>query len=41
MEYCNGGDLERYWTREGKRIKEQKALEIVIQILNGLSELHK
>ncbi|CAD8133875.1 unnamed protein product [Paramecium octaurelia] len=41
MEYCNGGDLERYWTKEGKKIKEQKAIEIVIQILNGLSELHK
>ncbi|CAD8134114.1 unnamed protein product [Paramecium pentaurelia] len=41
MEYCNGGDLERYWEKNGRIIKEQKVIEIIIQILNGLSQLHK
>ncbi|CAD8212341.1 unnamed protein product [Paramecium octaurelia] len=41
MEYCNGGDLEKYWEREGRRLQEQKVIDIIIQVLNGLSELHK
>ncbi|CAD8050708.1 unnamed protein product [Paramecium sonneborni] len=41
MEYCNGGDLENYWEKQGKKIEEQKVIDIIVQILNGLSELHK
>ncbi|CAD8143217.1 unnamed protein product [Paramecium pentaurelia] len=41
MEYCNAGDLEKYWEKQGKRIKEQNVIDIIIQVLNGLYELHK
>lgn len=40
MEYCNGkywkyinfigGDLEKYWERKGRRIAEQKVIDIII-----------
>ncbi|CAK62109.1 unnamed protein product (macronuclear) [Paramecium tetraurelia] len=41
MEYCNAGDLEKYWEKKGKRLQEQKVIDIIIQVLSGLSELHK
>jgi serine/threonine protein kinase len=39
MEYCNGGDLEKYL--EGKkRLTEDEATTFLKQILNGFRGLH-
>lgn len=34
MEFCNGGDLEKYIERKG-RLREDEAREFLKQILNG------
>ncbi|KAL4502139.1 hypothetical protein ABPG72_000374 [Tetrahymena utriculariae] len=39
MEYCEGGDLEKYLQKNGS-IPEQKAIGFLMQILAGLREIH-
>ena len=40
LDYCDGGDLKTY-LKKHKRLSEEKALNIVKQILNGYHELYK
>ncbi|EAR86906.1 Serine/Threonine kinase domain protein (macronuclear) [Tetrahymena thermophila SB210] len=39
MEYCEGGDLEKYLQKNGP-IPEQKAIGFLMQVLAGLREIH-
>ena len=42
MEYCNGGDLDKFIeNRKGKLLEENKIWEIFIKITIGLAEIHK
>lgn len=42
MEYCNGGDFERFvYSKQNKRISEAETLEFLRQITNGFKALHK
>jgi calcium-dependent protein kinase len=40
MEYCEGGDMAQY-LRENIRIKEEDAVPLFLQLLNGMSSLHQ
>lgn len=40
MEYCNGGDLEKYLENK-KRLTEDEATTFLKQILNGFRGLHE
>lgn len=40
-EFCNGGDLEEYLKKKGKRLCEEEAREYLKQIMNGFRVLIK
>ena len=40
MEVCQGGDLESYIDSKGGRLKEQEAISIIRQVINGFKSLH-
>jgi 5'-AMP-activated protein kinase catalytic alpha subunit len=42
MEYLEGGELYQYWqSKDGKRIHEQEAKEIMLQLLQAIEHCHE
>eukprot|EP01016_Furgasonia_blochmanni_P008849 TRINITY_DN13651_c0_g1_i4.p1 TRINITY_DN13651_c0_g1~~TRINITY_DN13651_c0_g1_i4.p1 ORF type:complete len:340 (-),score=29.48 TRINITY_DN13651_c0_g1_i4:119-1138(-) len=40
-EYCNGGSLQRYIESKGGRLSEQKAIQVLREVVKGYQELYK
>lgn len=41
MEYCNGGSLESYLNKNGKRLSETETLRIVREVVSGFKTLYE